>query len=628
MNVGAFAGDAVRGIPLLLFRSSPLLVAAFLLAACGRSAPEHTQTPGGRMNPLLPVVSTEGGFVGSAVCRDCHADEHGTWSESFHSRMTQVVSTNSVVADFDGVTLAHGTERFHLGRSGDEHWVEIEDLEEPPGPDGERERVRIPMLLVTGSHHMQVFWLPTGNGNAQLGFPFTWLIGERRWVPREDAFIRDPHAGQMPETWNMTCIRCHVTAGVPAPNKAEQRFDTRLAELGIACEACHGPGEGHALIFMERAANRPDPAGVLDRIIHPEKVDHVRSAQVCGSCHAIKWFDAAEGWTTNGFRFRPGDDLETTTPVVRPGRRTEQPWLDQVLARHPTLLDEFFWPDGMIRVAGREFNGLLETPCFQRGKMSCLSCHAMHGYQAPADQLAPARDTNEACYQCHEPYRDRLTEHTHHAAGSPGSLCYNCHQPHTSYALLKAVRSHQVSSPDIGVALATGRPDACSLCHLDRPLPWTAKHLQDRHGIAPPEIPAAWREVAAGVRWLQAGDAGQRALLAWHFGWEPARQAAGEGWLAPHLGVLLDDPYAAVRNIAHASLRRLPGFQDFAFDPVVVPGTRLPAVDGVWSRWPPAASGESSDAALRLLKPDGTVDVAGLRALVGQRDDRPIRLRE
>ena len=66
--------------------------------------------------------------------------------------------------------------------------------------------------------------------------------------------------------------------------------------------------------------------------------------------------------------------------------------------------------------------------------------------------------------------------------------------------------------------------------------------------------------------WLLKGDAGQRALVAWHFGWEPAQQASKTDWMAPYLGHLLADPYAAVRYIAHHSLRDLPGFTDFAYD--------------------------------------------------------------
>ena len=32
-----------------------------------------------------------------------------------------------------------------------------------------------------------------------------------------------------------------------------------------------------------------------------------------------------------------------------------------------------FWKDGMIRVTGREANGVMSSPCYQGGQFSCLS---------------------------------------------------------------------------------------------------------------------------------------------------------------------------------------------------------------------------------------------------------------
>ena len=56
------------------------------------------------------------------------------------------------------------------------------------------------------------------------------------------------------------------------------------------------------------------------------------------------------------------------------------------------------------------------------------------------------------------------------------------------------------------------------------------------------------RDVAAGVLWAVRGDAGQRALVAWHMGWGPAQEASGTDWLPLYLALLLDDPYPAVRR--------------------------------------------------------------------------------
>jgi predicted CXXCH cytochrome family protein len=548
--------------------------------------------------------------------------------------MTQLPGTNSIVADFEGVVLETDAERFTLSRQGNEYWAAIDDLEEwRAAPEGSKpEPVHVRIGLVTGSHHMQVFWLPGGFGNAQLGFPFTWLIQERRWAPRHDVFIRDPHAAPPVETWNMSCIRCHSTAGQPRPRKEQETFDTRVGELGIACEACHGPGEMHvarARTFQAaRAVDATVPKPSDWAVVQPAKLDKARQSHVCAQCHAMKWFDAKEEWVENGFRYRPGDDLESTTPILRPTRLQDQPWLQGVLHRAPQLLEQFFWSDGMIRVAGREFNGLLETACYQKGEMTCLTCHSLHDYADRDDQLKAGLDGNRACIGCHDAVRFGPS-HSHHAAGSSGDLCYNCHMPHTTYALLKGVRQHQIDSPRVATTLATGRPNACNLCHQDRSLAWTAERLTDWYGHPAAEIPEDWRDTSDLVRHLLSGDAGQRALAAWHAGWAPARLLTGEDWQAPLLSRLLNDPYAAVRSIAHRSLGSFPGYSDLAYDFAGPAAARKTAVGESLRRWTGANRSRTPETlSALLLKLDGQQATEAVERWLQRRDDRPMHLRE
>ena len=70
----------------------------------------------------------------------------------------------------------------------------------------------------------------------------------------------------------------------------------------------------------------------------------------------------------------------------------------------------------------------------------------------------------------------------------PGSRCYNCHMPHTTFGLLRAMRSHQVSSPNVRESLDYGRPNACNLCHLDETLSWTADKLHAWYQQPVPEL--------------------------------------------------------------------------------------------------------------------------------------------
>jgi predicted CXXCH cytochrome family protein len=544
--------------------------------------------------------------------------------------MTQVMNANTVQADFNGVMLYSGGARFTLHQSTNRYWVDIQGIEEleaaqrtngpPPVPN------RIAMEMVTGSHYFQVFWIPTGHGNRQIGFPFTWLVAEKHWVSRNDAFIRDPDIEPRPEQWNMICIRCHATGSRPMPNPEKKLFDTHVTELGIACEACHGPGEVHVAAERKDQRAGSEPAHAHKSIVHPAHLDHVRSSQVCGFCHSMKWFDRTPDWNQNGFSYRPGDDLEHTTPIIRPKRLSEQPWLSDVLAKQPDILDSFFWPDGMIRVAGREFNGLIESACYQKGDLGCLSCHSMHKSD-PDKQLKNGMDGNEACFSCHQEYRNKLTEHTHHGKDSSGSLCYNCHMPYTSYGLLRGVRSHQIDRPTVTSNLTVGRPNACNQCHLDKTLKWTAQHLAEWYGQSIPELTQEDQNISATVKLLLSGDTGQRALAAFSLGWAPALTASGNDWEAPLLATALDDRYAAVRFIAHRSLTHLPGFAAFPYDFESSLTQRHDSILSAVELW--RASARNLPAREQTLTgPGPAVNENMFSELVEHRDNRPVHLRE
>jgi predicted CXXCH cytochrome family protein len=347
----------------------------------------------------------------------------------------------------------------------------------------------------------------------------------------------------------------------------------------------------------------------------------------------MKWIDKTETWRAHGFRFRPGDDLEETTPIIRPSRAGANRSLEEFLTRNPDILNDFFWPDGMIRVSGREYNGLLESPCYKGAKFSCLSCHSIHESE-PDDQLAKNRLGNRACTQCHERFTDaaQLTSHTRHGAASTGSECYNCHMPHTTYGVLKAIRSHQISSPRVSDELATGRPNACNLCHLDKPLAWTADRLAAWYQRPAPQMPEGSAEMSHALRIALSGDAGQRVLIAWHLSWHPALQISGTNWIAPVLGQMLDDPYAAIRCVAERSLRAIstaaPDGYDFAKDP----RTRPPVRDLVWTNWqthlPASEIGEILSRRLPVRPDDLSSQRADFDRRLRMRNDRPIRLRE
>src|SRR5205823_3210998 len=128
--------------------------------------------------------------------------------------------------------------------------------------------------------------------------------------------------------------RCHSTAGQPLALIGGKELASRVAEIGIACEACHGPAEAHVEAnrntlrrYVEHLSGGRD-----DTIVNPARLPPLASSQVCGQCHSLtevsEDIELGEGKT-----YVPGQDLETTMPMLRPLRGT--PLLAKHVAEDP-----------------------------------------------------------------------------------------------------------------------------------------------------------------------------------------------------------------------------------------------------------------------------------------------------
>lgn len=615
--------------------------AALVLFASSRwhSALEKRAENQANLRQALPREGRPGGYVSSDTCQACHPNQYASWHKSFHRTMTQFADPKSVAGKFDHADLTLDGERYHLEQRGDEFWVEMADPDHPASPlktaapsasPNSAPRVQKRVGMLTGSHHMQVYWVPGKDGNLQYAFPFAYLIRDQRWVPRRDIFLRDPAIPHPVQIWNLNCINCHVTAGQPGMDVPSRTLHSRTAEFGISCEACHGPAENHVALNRNPArryalhlSGKPDGS-----IVNPIKLAPKSSSQVCGRCHGVNWIPDREDWRKNGFQFQPGEDLQSKYPVVQPTSLETQPWFHAPLKKNPTLFDGQFWADGRVRVSGREYNGLIESPCYKRGELTCFSCHSMHESN-PAGQLGAGMESNQACLQCHKEYSKNLQAHTHHDPKSSGSLCYNCHMPHTTYGLLKAIRSHTIDVPSVKASQETGRPNACNLCHLDQTLSWTGQYLSQWYRQPAPTLTEDESNIAASLLWLLRGDAGQRALIAWSMGWEPAKRASGDAWLAPFLGHAFEDPYAAVRYIAGHSLQRLPGFGEFPFDFVGPKEHRERAHQHALELWNQNRVKRSIQPREQLLLgPEGKLETSTFTRLARERSNRSLELQE
>ena len=101
--------------------------------------------------------------------------------------MTQVAGPKTVVAPFTGIRLASRGREYYLSREGDEFFIEMADPDWEAGAQAngiDLNRVNPPIVkrqivMTTGSHHMQSYWVPSKKRNMLRQIP--WKTNAASW---------------------------------------------------------------------------------------------------------------------------------------------------------------------------------------------------------------------------------------------------------------------------------------------------------------------------------------------------------------------------------------------------------------------------------------------------------------
>jgi hypothetical protein len=490
-----------------------------------------------------------GGYTGSLACRRCHPDHYTTWARTFHRTMTTEARPDTIRGDFSGAELRHAGVTARMDRDATGRYRVT--FAAPGGPPRTATIVR-----AVGSRRYQQYLAAEGDTLWRL--PVAYHIEEKRWFPMTGAFlfaddttIDDParprYGGGVFDRhvtrWNDNCVFCHNVAPNPGRDPSTGAFKTTVAELGIACEACHGPGDEHARAnadpsrrYALHLAGHADPT-----IVNPSRLPPARAADVCGRCHGQRITPDVAPFLAHGDPFVAGDDLAHYSAPLR---------RDTPLRGDATAFAARFWEDGTPRLTAYEYQGLLQSACAQKGGLTCTSCHGMHEGDPRGQIRARFADAGHArsaespavndrmCTGCHAALAapPAVAAHTHHDPAGAGARCVACHMPRVVYGVLDVHPSHRIEIPKPG--RTDGRLDACTLCHVDG-------------------VPGA-RAGTGAVTAAFAGDPLARAVAADALGrapaFEPSLRARRLGTL---LALMVDDRYPAVRHIAWRSLRRL-----------------------------------------------------------------------
>lgn len=423
-----------------------------------------------------PLVAADGSYIGSQACSDCHSAEFEAWQGSHHDLAMQHATVDAVLGDFNNAEVTvHGvTSRFF--RRDDRFFVHTD------GPDGAMADFEIAYTF--GVEPLQQYLVPFPDGRIQA-LSLAWdsrskAEGGQRWFHLYPDESIDPddelHWTGRQQNWNYMCADCHSTNLVKGYEVEGNSFNTTWSEINVACEACHGPGAGHAAWAGKddglRASDVSMGLNVLlnDRkdvrwnmnpetgIVHRNKsLESPNELQVCADCHSRR------GTLAGGAQANV-DFLDNHMPAF--------------------LTEPLYFPDGQILEEVYVWGSFTQSKMHEAG-VTCSDCHDPHSLKLRAQGDA-------VCAQCHLPTRFAITGHHGHFESESTPACVDCHMPERTYMVVDPRRDHSMRIPQPALAEKTGAPNACNTCHAGKTTQWAI----DSFELMFPEASAPYQDWA------------------------------------------------------------------------------------------------------------------------------------
>lgn len=474
-----------------MFRASRLLILAALVwiattVLVAQVVPGQGATRSADTLPPSNIPSNPD-YVGSDACAQCHKAEHVDWTQSLHIKMTKPVAEATIVGNFaDGTTFADHGRSYEFGRKGGRPFMRI--------AFGDRAPETFTVDYTLGAKRYQGYLSTLEDGRMYV-LPAFWHIEAGRWIDWKEITPVPDLAHDLRQIWNANCFNCHATNLAQGFDVSTMKYRTTWTEMGIGCEACHGPGRAHVAMMEAWRADPTQKPAYDKKIFSPESASPRQVFDTCAYCHGNK---------NNYFvGFRAGDRYEDyALPFLISGPIPENDHQGE------------FWPDGRPNRFNRP-QALMQSGCFKAGAVACTNCHASHGSPNPFSlkvNIEQRRSGDLLCTQCHSPtlaasnfeprrslapsadtaWNDRAIEtHTFHKADSAGSRCIGCHMSDVNWRILVRRRDHTFQPPVPETTARFGVPNACTTCHDNRTPEWAASQMDRWWGDAPRRSEAA-----------------------------------------------------------------------------------------------------------------------------------------
>lgn len=417
-------------------------------------------------------------YAGSESCRTCHGGIYQNWSHSGMSKMLRAYAPENVIGDFtqnnefyagddavydDGkLRVVRGTERSLFARMEIKDGKHYFDIHESDG-----QWHTYPVDYTIGSKWQQAYATKLPNGEIHV-FPIQYNAREKQWLNfwkvidsagSERADLQSWSKFEPATSYQAVCAVCHTSQLRNAKGGGFATQNLEFRESGIDCEMCHGPSARHVA-----AMNSGDDYGKtpLDPPVEFAKIGNRDFVAICSQCHM-------------------------QSAIRTPGSHGELNYATtgDFFMRNPMIpFSEFsrkgYYKDGRFRQTTFIVEALERTQCFQKGQVSCGTCHNPHIHDETSNPTALKfrDDPDRMCTGCHTQFQDKskIAAHTHHASGSEASQCVSCHMPRIMEALLFRARTHRIDdipNPDMTERFGQSEsPNACLLCHADKSAQW------------------------------------------------------------------------------------------------------------------------------------------------------------
>ncbi len=453
--------------------------------------------------PAPASADSSGDYLGSKACAPCHEVEQTQWTNSLHIKMTKPIAEALVVGDFSaGTRFADHGRAYTFGSKDGRPFMTV--------AFGDRAPETFPVDYTLGAKRYQGYLSTLPDGRIYV-LPAFWHIASRRWVDWKEITPIPDSAHELRQIWNVNCFNCHGTNIVQGYDIGTKRYRSTWTEMGIGCEACHGPGRQHIELMAaweKDPSSKPayDNSSKNRQLSDVLKIFSVKSAEprriydTCAYCHGNK------NNVFTGFR---GGDRYTDYAL---------PFLISEPIPSNDLQGEF-WPDGRPNRFNRP-QALTLSGCFKAGAIACTNCHVAHGSRNDFSlkvNINQGRNGDGLCTQCHSEARRQpgsgirqpenpatpqtakvlftgsgLSAHTFHKPESNGSRCISCHMSDVNWRLLIRRRDHTFQPPVPENTVKFGIPNACTTCHDDRTPEWAARQMDAWWGDQARRSKAAW----------------------------------------------------------------------------------------------------------------------------------------